>query len=198
SFDMLGEAARTMADAERYRAAYEHAIAAIGNAAAGHGIAAAPGISVKLSALHPRYEMAQRERVTRELLPSLLGLVRHARAVGIGFTIDAEEADRLELSLDLVEALALAPELAGWDGLGLAVQAYQKRALPLIDWLAELAGRARRRLMVRLVKGAYWDTEIKRAQERGLETYPVFTRKIATDVSYLACANRLLVAGAVL
>jgi RHH-type proline utilization regulon transcriptional repressor/proline dehydrogenase/delta 1-pyrroline-5-carboxylate dehydrogenase len=195
SFDMLGEAARTMADAGHYRAAYEHAIAAIGEAAAGRRIEEAAGISVKLSALHPRYEVAQRERVMRELLPSLLGLARYARDAGIGFTIDAEEADRLELSLDLFEALALAPELAGWDGLGLAVQAYQKRALPLIDWLADLAGRARRRLMVRLVKGAYWDSEIKRAQERGLDAYPVFTRKVATDVSYLAYAKRLFAAG---
>ena len=195
SFDMLGEAARTMADAERYRAAYERAIAAIGKAAAGRAIEAAPGISVKLSALHPRYEMAQRDRIIRELLPSLLGLAREARDAGIGFTIDAEEADRLELSLDLVEALALAPDLAGWDGLGLAVQAYQKRALAVIDWLADLAGRARRRFMLRLVKGAYWDSEIKRAQERGLDTYPVFTRKVATDVCYLACAKRMFAAG---
>jgi RHH-type transcriptional regulator, proline utilization regulon repressor / proline dehydrogenase / delta 1-pyrroline-5-carboxylate dehydrogenase len=195
SFDMLGEAARTMADAERYRIAYERAIAAIGAAAAGRPAVAAPGISVKLSALHPRYEIAQRGRVMRELLPPLLGLARQARAVGIGFTIDAEEADRLELSLDFIEALALAPGLAGWDGLGLAVQAYQKRALAIIDWLADLAARGRRRLMVRLVKGAYWDSEIKRAQERGLDFYPVFTRKLATDVSYLACAKRLLAAG---
>src|SRR5437764_268334 len=137
------------ADAERYRVAYEHAIAAIGKAAAGRPVHEAPGISVKLSALHPRYEMAQRQRVMRELLPTLLGLARHARDAGIGFTIDAEEADRLELSLDLVEALALAPDLTGWDGLGLAVQAYQKRALPLIDWLARSARRARPRLMVR-------------------------------------------------
>src|SRR3954454_5784515 len=194
SFDMAGEAARTMADAGHYRAAYDHAIAAIGKAAAGRPIESAPGISVKLSALHPRYEMAQRERVMRELLPSLLGLARHAKEAGIGFTIDAEEADRLELSLDLIEALALAPDLAGLDGLGLAVQAYQKRALPLIDWLADLAGRARRRLMVRLVEGAYWDTDIKRAQEHGLDGYPVFTRKMATDVSYLACARRLFAA----
>ncbi|HEV8678092.1 MAG TPA: proline dehydrogenase family protein, partial [Stellaceae bacterium] len=160
SFDMLGEAARTMADAGRYHAAYERAIASIGKAAAGQPIAAAPGISVKLSALHPRYEMAQQDRVMRELLPVLLRLAGEARAAGIGFTIDAEEADRLELSLDLVEALALAPDLAGWDGLGLAVQAYQKRALPVIDWLADLAGRAGHRLMVRLVKGAYWDSEV--------------------------------------
>src|SRR5580704_17718934 len=198
SFDMLGEAARTMADAGHYRAAYEAAIAAIGRTAAGRPVTEAPGISVKLSELHPRYEMAQHGRVMRELLPSLLGLAGQARDVGIGFTIDAEEADRLELSLDLVEALALAPELAGWDGLGLAVQAYQKRALPLIDWLADLALRAHRRLMVRLVKGAYWDSEIKRAQERGFEGYPVFTRKVTTDVSYLACARRLFAAGGAL
>ncbi|MGC2414421.1 MAG: bifunctional proline dehydrogenase/L-glutamate gamma-semialdehyde dehydrogenase PutA, partial [Stellaceae bacterium] len=195
SFDMLGEAARTMEDAERYRAAYRRAIAAIGKEVVGRPIEAAPGISVKLSALHPRYEMAQRDRIMRELLPSLLGLAGDARALAIGFTIDAEETDRLELSLDLVEALALAPDLAGWDGLGLAVQAYQKRALGLIDWLGDLAGRARRRLMVRLVKGAYWDSEIKRAQERGLAGYPVFTRKVATDVSYLACAKRMFAAG---
>jgi RHH-type proline utilization regulon transcriptional repressor/proline dehydrogenase/delta 1-pyrroline-5-carboxylate dehydrogenase len=197
SFDMLGEAAKTAADAERYRAAYSHAIAAIGKAAGpDRGIERAPGISVKLSALFPRYEMAQRQRVSAELLPVLQGLAAEAREAAIGFTIDAEEADRLELSLDLVEALALAPGLAGWDGLGLAVQAYQKRAPAVIDWLADLAGRAHRRLMVRLVKGAYWDSEIKRAQERGLDSYPVFTRKVATDVCYLACARRLLAAGA--
>src|SRR5947208_7258293 len=198
SYDMLGEAARTMPDAERYHAAYAHAIAAIGGAAAAASVEAAPGISVKLSALHPRYEIAQHDRIMRELLPVLLGLARRARDAGIGFTIDAEEADRFEPMLDLIEALALAPELAGWDGLGLAVQAYQKRALPLIDWLADLGRRANRRLMVRLVKGAYWDTEIKRAQERGLDFYPVFTRKVATDVSYLACAQRLFAAGSAL
>jgi RHH-type proline utilization regulon transcriptional repressor/proline dehydrogenase/delta 1-pyrroline-5-carboxylate dehydrogenase len=195
SYDMLGEAARTAADAARYAAAYERAIAAIAAVAAGREPHAAPGISVKLSALHPRYEMAQRERVRAEMTPVLLALARRARAAGIGFTIDAEEADRLELSLDLVEILADSPDLAGWDGLGLAIQAYQKRALPLIDWLADLARRTRRRLMVRLVKGAYWDTEIKRAQERGLDSYPVYTRKVATDVSYLACARRLLADG---
>src|SRR5205823_9350936 len=194
SYDMVGEAARTAADAARYFKAYDHAIAAIGRSAADRDIAEAPGISVKLSALHPRYEMAQRDRVLRELSPRLLELARHARRAGIGFTIDAEEADRLDLSLDLVEALALAPDLAGWDGLGLAVQAYQKRALPLIAWLADLAQRSRRRLMVRLVKGAYWDSEIKRSQERGLEDYPVFTRKVTTDASYLACAKALLAA----
>ncbi|MGH7029535.1 MAG: proline dehydrogenase family protein, partial [Stellaceae bacterium] len=160
SYDMLGEAAVTAADAARYFDAYQDAIAAIGQAAAGREVAEAPGISVKLSALHPRYEMAQRDRVLSEMTPRLLALAGQARAAGIGLTIDAEEADRLDLSLDLFEALALAPELARWDGLGLAVQAYQKRALPVIDWLADLARRGRRRLLVRLVKGAYWDSEI--------------------------------------
>ncbi len=197
SYDMLGEAAHTAADAARYLASYEHAIAAIGQAAAGRAVETAPGISVKLSALHPRYEMAQRDRVLAEMTPPLLALAAAACHAGIGFTIDAEEADRLDLSLDLIEALALAPELAGWDGLGLAVQAYQKRALPLIDWLADLARRSRRRLMVRLVKGAYWDSEIKKSQERGLDGYPVYTRKVATDVSYIAAARRLLEAGSV-
>jgi RHH-type transcriptional regulator, proline utilization regulon repressor / proline dehydrogenase / delta 1-pyrroline-5-carboxylate dehydrogenase len=192
SYDMLGEAARTAADAARYFDAYDQAIAAIGGSAAGRTVAEAPGISIKLSALHPRYEMAQRNRVLSEMFPLLLELARRARRAGIGFTVDAEEADRLELSLDLFEGLALAPDLAGWDGLGLAVQAYQKRALPLIEWLADLARRGGRRLMVRLVKGAYWDSEIKHTQERGLDGYPVYTRKVATDVSYLACARRLL------
>src|SRR6266478_4784105 len=168
------------------------AIAAIGGSAAGLNVAEAPGISIKLSALHPRYEMAQRDRVLSQMSALLLELARRARRVGIGFTIDAEEADRLELSLDLFEGLALAPDLAGWDGLGLAVQAYQKRAPSIVDWLADLARRGRRRLMVRLVKGAYWDSEIKRTQERGLDGYPVYTRKVATDVSYLACARLLL------
>jgi RHH-type proline utilization regulon transcriptional repressor/proline dehydrogenase/delta 1-pyrroline-5-carboxylate dehydrogenase len=191
SYDMLGEAARTAADAERYFAAYEAAIAAIGATVRRRDVLAAPGVSVKLSALHPRYEESQRSRVLAELTPRLAALAGRAKAAGIGFTIDAEEAERLDLSLDLVEALALDPALAGWNGLGLAVQAYQKRALPLIDWLAALARRGSRRLMVRLVKGAYWDSEIKRSQERGLAGYPVFTRKLATDVSYLACAKRL-------
>jgi RHH-type transcriptional regulator, proline utilization regulon repressor / proline dehydrogenase / delta 1-pyrroline-5-carboxylate dehydrogenase len=197
SYDMLGEAAHTAADAARYGAAYDGAIAAIGHSVAGRGVAEAPGISIKLSALHPRYEMAQRERVLAELSPLLLDLARYTKQVGIGLTIDAEEADRLDLSLDLFEALALAPDLAGWDGLGIAVQAYQKRALPVVEWLADLARRSGRRLMVRLVKGAYWDSEIKRTQERGLDEYPVYTRKVATDVSYLACAGRLLALGPV-
>jgi RHH-type proline utilization regulon transcriptional repressor/proline dehydrogenase/delta 1-pyrroline-5-carboxylate dehydrogenase len=194
SYDMLGEAARTAADAERYLARYRDAIAAIGASAKGDP-QAAPGLSVKLSALHPRYEESQRARVLAELRPRLLSLAEAAASAGIGFTIDAEEADRLDLSLDLIAWLAQAPQLDGWDGLGLAVQAYQKRALPLLDWLAELAGRTKRRLMVRLVKGAYWDSEVKRTQERGLEGYPVYTRKLATDVSYLACVKRLFADG---
>src|SRR5215469_5318241 len=197
SYDMLGEAAHTAADAARYAAAYDGAIAAIGRSVAGRGVTEAPGISIKLSALHPRYEMAQRERVLSELPPLLLGLARHTKQVGIGLTIDAEEADRLDLSLDLFETLALARDLAGWDGLGLAVQAYQKRALAVVEWLADLARRSGRRLMVRLVKGAYWDSEIKRTQEHGLDEYPVYTRKVATDVSYLACVRRLLALGPV-
>jgi RHH-type proline utilization regulon transcriptional repressor/proline dehydrogenase/delta 1-pyrroline-5-carboxylate dehydrogenase len=192
SYDMLGEAARTMADAERYFESYSAAIAAIGAAGAGKGEVEGPGISVKLSALHPRYEFAQRGRMLEELAPRVAALAEAARDAGIGFTIDAEESDRLELSLDVVEAVSGAPELAGWDGLGVAVQAYLKRGPALIDWLADLARRHRRRLMVRLVKGAYWDAEIKRAQEQGLEGYPVFTRKASTDVCYLACIRRLL------
>ncbi len=192
SYDMLGEAARTARDAERYLEAYDRAIAAIGQAAAGRGPVASPGISVKLSALHPRYEFAQRGRVLKELVPRVLALARHAREVGIGLTIDSEEADRLDLSLEVLAALARDRSLAGWDGLGIAVQAYQKRALAQIDWLAALSRGAGRRLMVRLVKGAYWDSEIKRAQEHGLDGYPVFTRKTATDVCYLAAARRVL------
>jgi RHH-type proline utilization regulon transcriptional repressor/proline dehydrogenase/delta 1-pyrroline-5-carboxylate dehydrogenase len=191
SYDMLGESARSSADALRYFESYSAAIRAIGDAAAGRPAFEAPSISIKLSALHPRYEVAQEARVRHELLPAVKALALRAKARNIGFTIDAEEVDRLEMSLDLIEALATAPELAGWDGLGLAVQAYQKRALPIIDWLADLAHRADRRLMVRLCKGAYWDAEIKIAQERGLPDYPVFTRKGSSDLSYLACARRL-------
>jgi RHH-type transcriptional regulator, proline utilization regulon repressor / proline dehydrogenase / delta 1-pyrroline-5-carboxylate dehydrogenase len=192
SYDMLGEAARTAADAERYFQAYRKAIAAIGKAAAGKGPIAAPGISIKLSALHPRYVFAQRDRVLGELVPRLKALALDAKAVDIGLTVDAEEADRLDLSLDVIEAVSGDPDLAGWNGFGLAVQAYQKRALPLLDWLADMAKRHQRRLMVRLVKGAYWDSEVKLAQELGLDGYPVFTRKASTDLSYLACAKRLL------
>jgi len=192
SYDMLGEAARTAADARRYFESYQAAIAALGAAVNGRDVFAAPGISVKLSALHPRYDEATRERAIAGLTPVLLTLAQQAKAQGIGFTIDAEESERLDISLDIIEKLALDPALAGWDGFGLAVQAYQKRILPLIDWLADLAARSRHRLMVRLVKGAYWDSEIKRSQERGLDGYAVFTRKVATDVSYIAAAKRLL------
>jgi RHH-type proline utilization regulon transcriptional repressor/proline dehydrogenase/delta 1-pyrroline-5-carboxylate dehydrogenase len=194
SFDMLGEAAMTAADAETYRRSYEAAIGAIGQAAAGRGVHAGPGISVKLSALHPRYLRSQRERVMAELLPRLHGLALLAKRYDIGLNIDAEEAERLDLSLDLIEALARAPDLAGWQGLGFVVQAYQKRAPFVIDWLIELARATGHRLMLRLVKGAYWDSEIKRAQLDGHEGFPVFTRKIHTDVCYLACARRLLAA----
>ncbi|SOD42567.1 trifunctional transcriptional regulator/proline dehydrogenase/L-glutamate gamma-semialdehyde dehydrogenase [Nitrosovibrio sp. Nv4] len=192
SYDMLGEAALTAADAERYYASYEAAIHAIGKAAAGQGVHAGAGISVKLSALHPRYVRAQRERVIAELLPRLKSLLALARQYDIGLDIDAEEADRLELSLDLLEALAFDPELAGWDGIGFVVQAYQKRCPAVIDWIIDLARRSSHRIMVRLVKGAYWDAEIKRAQVEGLEDYPVYTRKVHTDVCYLACAQKML------
>jgi RHH-type proline utilization regulon transcriptional repressor/proline dehydrogenase/delta 1-pyrroline-5-carboxylate dehydrogenase len=192
SYDMLGEAARTAADAQRYFEAYQGAIAAIGKAAKGKGPIASPGISIKLSALHPRYEFAQRKRVMDELVPRIVALGEAAKKFDIGFTIDAEEAERLDLSLDVIEAVSAAPSLAGWNGLGLAIQGYQKRCLPLVDWLADMARRHKRRLMVRLVKGAYWDSEIKNSQERGLPGYPVFTRKASTDISYLACAQRLL------
>jgi len=192
SYDMLGEAAVTQDDATRYLRDYETAIHAIGRAASGRGVVDGPGISVKLSALHPRYARQQRERVMSELLPRLASLARLARHYDIGLNIDAEEADRLELSLDLLEALCLDPALAGWNGIGFVVQAYQKRAPFVLDWLIDLGRRSFHRLMVRLVKGAYWDTEIKRAQVDGLEGFPVFTRKIHTDVSYLACARKLL------
>ena len=192
SYDMLGEAALTEEDAAAYLAAYEHAIHAIGREAAGRGIHAAPGISIKLSALHPRYARAQRVRVMAELLPRLKRLAILAAGYGIGMNIDAEEADRLELSLDLLEALAFAPELEGFDGIGFVAQAYQKRCPQVIDWLADLAARSGRRFMVRLVKGAYWDAEIKRAQVDGMPDYPVYTRKAHTDMSYLVCARKLL------
>ncbi|GAB2462010.1 trifunctional transcriptional regulator/proline dehydrogenase/L-glutamate gamma-semialdehyde dehydrogenase [Comamonas humi] len=192
SYDMLGEAAATEADAQRYLQAYEQAIHAIGAASNGRGIFEGPGISIKLSALHPRYSRAQYERVMDELLPRVLHLAELAKRYDIGMNIDAEEADRLELSLDLLEALCAAPSLKGWSGIGFVVQAYQKRCPQVIDYLVDLARRSRRRLMVRLVKGAYWDSEIKRAQVDGLAGYPVYTRKVYTDVSYLACARKLL------
>ncbi|GAB2499370.1 bifunctional proline dehydrogenase/L-glutamate gamma-semialdehyde dehydrogenase PutA [Pseudoxanthomonas sangjuensis] len=191
SFDMLGEGALTAKDAARYLDAYRMAIRAIGATGPFDDVFAAPSISIKLSALHPRYEHAKRERVMAELAPAVLELARLARSFGIGFTIDAEEADRLELSLDLIEATFSDKSLDGWEGYGLAVQAYQKRTPYVIDFLADLARRVGRRMPVRLVKGAYWDAEVKRAQIDGHPGYPVFTRKPNTDVSYLANAKRL-------
>ena len=198
SFDVLGEAARTRTDAQRYAEAYRCAIAAVGRRAGvprdGADVFARPGVSVKLSALHPRFEFAQGARLLGELVPVLHDLAREARDNGIGLTIDAEEADRLDITLDVFETVFADRTFDGWEGLGLVVQAYLKRSLAVIDWLAVLARAHRRRIPVRLVKGAYWDSEIKRCQERGLDGYPVFTRKAATDLSYLACARRLLAA----
>lgn len=194
SYDMLGEAAATAADAASYFDDYTQAIHAIGKAAGGRGIYEGPGISIKLSALHPRYSRAQADRVMRELLPRVQALAVLAKSYDIGFNVDAEEADRLELSLDLLESLALDPALAGWNGLGFVVQAYGKRCPFVIDWIVDLARRAGRRIMVRLVKGAYWDAEIKRAQVDGLADFPVYTRKLHTDVAYVACARKLLAA----
>ncbi len=192
SYDMLGEAATTLADADRYYADYERAIHAIGKASSGRGVYEGPGISIKLSALHPRYSRNQADRVMGELLPRVQRLAWLAKTYDIGLNIDAEEADRLELSLDLLESLATSPELAGWNGLGFVIQAYGKRCPFVIDWIVDLARRSDRRIMVRLVKGAYWDTEIKRAQVEGLSDFPVYTRKVHTDVAYIACARKLL------
>ena len=195
SFDMLGEAALTASDAQRYFDAYTNAIKAIGTRLGKAGdVISGPGISVKLSALHPRYEYSQRERVLAEVPDRLLALCEAARNANIGLTVDAEEADRLEMALAVFEQVYRHPTNRGWDGLGLACQAYQKRALPQIEWLVDLGRELGRRIPVRLVKGAYWDTEIKRSQEQGLAGYPVFTRKCTTDVSYLACARGLLAA----
>lgn len=194
SYDMLGESARTAADAERYFQAYANAIGAVGKESGGRGPFAGPGVSIKLSALHPRFEFSHRERVRGELLPMVLALAERAKAADIGLCVDTEEADRLEITLDVVGALVAEPALAGWEGFGMAIQAYQKRGRSVIDWLADLARRHRRKLSVRLVKGAYWDAEIKRAQELGLCGYPVFTRKASTDVSYIACAKAMLAA----
>ena len=192
SFDMLGEGARTAADAERYFSSYASAIDAIGRSAGERPLPDRPGISVKLSALHPRFEALSRARVMAELVPKLIDLARRAKACDLNFTVDAEEADRLELSLEVIAAALSDASLQGWDGFGLAIQAYQKRADAVIGYVDELANTLNRRLMVRLVKGAYWDTEIKRAQERGLDDYPVFTRKAMTDLNYVACAQKLL------
>src|SRR6202451_503991 len=194
SFDMLGEGARTAADADNYFDAYAGAIAAICAQAGNAALPQRPGISVKLSALHPRYEAMSRERVRKELVPRLTELAHLARNGDLQFTVDAEEADRLELSLEIIAAVLGDASLRDWDGFGVAVQAYQKRALDVIGWIEEIAAASRRRLTVRLVKGAYWDTEIKRAQERGLADYPVFTRKAMTDLCYMACVKRLLAA----
>ncbi|MDR6215067.1 trifunctional transcriptional regulator/proline dehydrogenase/L-glutamate gamma-semialdehyde dehydrogenase [Paracidovorax wautersii] len=194
SYDMLGEAALTAQDAARYMQSYVDAIHAIGKASNGRGVYEGPGISIKLSALHPRYSRAQHARVMDELYPVVLQLVELARGYDIGLNIDAEEADRLELSLDLLERLCHAPSLAGWNGIGFVIQAYQKRCPFVIDFCVDLARRSGHRLMVRLVKGAYWDSEIKRAQVDGLADYPVYTRKSHTDVSYIACARKLLAA----
>ena len=192
SYDMLGEAARTAEDAQRYFMAYSKAISTISEHSSHSDSRDNPGISVKLSALHPRYEYTQKKRVIDELVPRLSSLVFQAKNANMGFNIDAEEADRLDLSLDIIEAVLASPDLKGWDGFGVVVQAYGPRAAYVLDWLYALSKKLDRKIMVRLVKGAYWDTEIKLAQVMGYEGYPVFTRKAATDVSYLACAKKLL------
>jgi RHH-type transcriptional regulator, proline utilization regulon repressor / proline dehydrogenase / delta 1-pyrroline-5-carboxylate dehydrogenase len=192
SFDMLGESAMTADDAERYFASYEAAVKAIGASAKGGDVFAQPSISVKLSALHARYDEKARDTCIPELVEMLTRLCLLAKSLSLGLTIDAEEAARLDISLVIFEKLAELPELKNWNGLGLAVQAYGRRAKPALEWLAALAQRTQRVFPVRLVKGAYWDTEIKRAQEAGFESFPVFTRKVSTDVSYLACAKYLL------
>lgn len=194
SYDMLGEAARTMEDVERYFTAYEHAIDYIGRTTEGEQIFYRPGISIKLSALHPRYEFAKQDCVMKEIIPRVKQLVLKAKSLNIGVTVDAEEADRRMLSLDIIAAIFEDPDLGDWEGFGLALQSYEKRAWYIIDWLAALARKQKRRFMLRLIKGAYWDTEIKVSQILGLEGYPVFTRKRATDVSFLACAKKILAA----
>ena len=188
SFDMLGESALTAEDAERYYQSYLSAISTLAEQASSAEMYANPGISIKLSALCPRYEPFQHVRAVEELSNKLLALAKQARAATISMTVDAEESERLEMSLDIFAAVFSHPDLSAWSGLGLAVQAYQKRALPLIRWLAALAENQHKKIPLRLVKGAYWDSEIKRAQENGLSNYPVFTHKSATDLSYLACA----------
>lgn len=192
SYDMLGEAARTQADAKRYHLSYSDAISTIARSCESSDIRDNPGISVKLSALHPRYEATQKDRIVPELVNRTLALASLAKSANMGFNIDAEEQDRLDLSLDVMESILSNPALADWDGFGVVVQAYGPRAAFVIDWLHALAVKLDRCIMVRLVKGAYWDTEIKRAQVLGLDGFPVFTRKASTDVSYIACARKLL------
>ncbi|HCT33502.1 MAG TPA: bifunctional proline dehydrogenase/L-glutamate gamma-semialdehyde dehydrogenase, partial [Sulfitobacter sp.] len=192
SYDMLGEAARTESDAKRYHLSYSRAISAIATACVHKDSRKNPGISVKLSALHPRYEVAQEASVMRDLVPRLRALALLAKSAGMGLNVDAEEADRLGLSLDVIEKVLSEPALSGWDGFGIVVQAYGPRAGVVIDALYDMAIRHDRKIMVRLVKGAYWDTEIKRAQVKGVEGFPVFTQKAATDVSYIANARKLL------
>ncbi|AIK96691.1 bifunctional proline dehydrogenase/L-glutamate gamma-semialdehyde dehydrogenase PutA [Candidatus Odyssella acanthamoebae] len=192
SYDMLGEGAKTAGDAERYFQSYAQALKTIAHYKNDQDIYGQPSISVKLTAIHPRYELAQRDRVFKELYPKVLHLCEEAKSSGIALTIDAEESDRLQLSLELLTKLSAEPSLKDWDGLGLAVQAYQKRATRVIDFLSETAKDHHRRFCVRLVKGAYWDMEIKRTQERGLRDYPVFTRKLNTDLSYMVCADKMM------
>lgn len=198
SYDMLGEAARTIEDAERYFQAYQSAIDAIGTAAAGRGPIEGPGISIKLSALYPRYEVGRWTEAVDVLSERLLRLAQQAKRYNIGLTVDAEESDRLEMSLDIIERVLRDPSIEGWNGFGLAIQAYQKRTPFVIDWLVATAREAGRKIMVRLVKGAYWDTEIKDSQIRGLSHYPVYTRKVSTDVSYIVCAKKLAAAADVI
>ena len=195
SYDMLGEGARTMADAERYLKSYQDAIEEIGKVALASGKndpRRVPGISVKLSAIHPRYEFTHKSRVMNEIVPKLKALCLQAKSYNIGLTVDAEESERLDISLDVIEAVFTDTDLGDWQGFGIALQAYQKRAIFVVDWLRELTLKTNRRMMIRLVKGAYWDTEIKNAQKNGMSDFPVFTRKSSTDVSYHACANKLL------
>ncbi|CUH85244.1 bifunctional proline dehydrogenase/L-glutamate gamma-semialdehyde dehydrogenase PutA [Thalassovita mediterranea] len=192
SYDMLGEAALTAQDAQNFFDAYRDAITKLAKECRSQDIRENPGISIKLSALHPRYEVGQTQRIMQELVPLTLQLAQQAKAANMGLNIDAEEADRLDLSLDVIEAVLRDPSLAGWDGFGVVVQAYGKRAGDVLDWLHSLAAELDRKIMVRLVKGAYWDTEVKRAQVEGLAGFPVYTRKAATDVSYICCAGKLL------
>lgn len=192
SYDMLGEGARTFADADRYYKAYMDAIEVIGKAAAGKGPRKSPGISVKLSAIHPRYDFLKYDTVVPEISKRLKNLCLRAKYHNIGLTVDAEESERLEISLDIIENVFADADLADWQGFGIAVQAYQKRALFVVEWLREVTQKVNKKMMVRLVKGAYWDTEIKHTQQGGHDDFPVFTRKASTDVSYHACANRLL------